>query len=92
MDFGGALIMLRHGYKVARRGWNGKGMFVYYVPGSTFKVAHARPPLNEHYADRPLSDELTYRPHIDMKYADGTHGVWLASQSDMLGDDWVIVT
>lgn len=86
MDFGGALIMLRAGYKMARRGWNGKAMFVYLVAGGVFAVNRA--PLDVIYEPGTL---VEYRPHIDMRYADGTHGVWVASQSDILSDDWMIV-
>ena len=86
MDFGGALVMLRAGYKLARTGWNGKGMYVYLVPGGVFAVN--RPPLDVIYEP---GTRVEYRPHIDMRYADGTHGVWVASQSDILSDDWAIV-
>lgn len=86
LDFGNALRALRRGEKVARDGWNGKGMFLFLVKGSTFKVS--RPPLLGHYRE---GTEITYRPHIDMKAADGTIGPWLASQTDMLAEDWEIV-
>ena len=35
---------------------------------------------------------IEYRPHIDMKTADGTVVPWVASQSDILADDWYFVT
>ncbi|MTO24509.1 DUF2829 domain-containing protein, partial [Turicibacter sanguinis] len=34
MNFGQVLELLKQGKKVARRGWNGKGMFLYYVPAN----------------------------------------------------------
>lgn len=86
LDFGRALKLLRQGKKMARRGWNGKGMFVYLVDGSEFTVNRA--PLLGIY---PEGTEIKYRPHLDMRYADGTCGVWLASQSDILMEDWYIV-
>ncbi len=85
-DFGIALHHLRQGRKVTRDGWNGKDMFVFLVQGSKFQVSRA--PLNQFYPD---GTEVEYRPHLDMRYADGTIGVWLASQSDMLMDDWRVV-
>ena len=85
--FSKALELLNQGKRVARQGWNGEGMFVFLVQGSTFEVNRA--PLNEFYAE---GTEVTYRPHLDMKAADGTIGVWLASQTDILADDWVEVT
>ncbi|MDL2284880.1 DUF2829 domain-containing protein [Oxalobacter sp. OttesenSCG-928-P03] len=86
MDFGTALGWLKAGKKVAREGWNGKGMFVFLVPGSTFKVN--RPPLMGIY---PEGTEINYHPHIDMKTADGTVVPWVASQTDVLAEDWGIV-
>lgn len=86
MDFGGALIMLRAGYKLARTGWNGRGMYVYLCPGTTFHVSRA--PLDTHY---PEGTEIEYRPHIDMRDAEGKHVPWLASQTDLLARDWVVV-
>ena len=84
--FGTALKKLKQGYKVARSGWNGKGMFVFLVPGSVFKVNRA--PLLGIY---PEGTEVTYCPHIDMKTADGSVVPWLASQTDVLAEDWELV-
>lgn len=86
MNFGHALVMLKRGEKVARAGWNGKGMFLFLVPGSTFKVS--RPPLLGIY---PEGAEVEYHPHIDMKTAQGYVVPWLASQADVLAEDWLIV-
>lgn len=83
MDFGSALTVLKAGGRVARDGWNGKGMFVYLVPGSTFTVN--RPPLLGIY---PEGTEINYLPHVDMKTADGSCVPWLASQTDLLAEDW----
>ena len=84
--FGTALKNLKQGYKVARSGWNGKGMFVFLVSGSVFKVNRA--PLLGIY---PEGTEVTYCPHIDMKTADGSVVPWLASQTDVLAEDWELV-
>lgn len=86
MNFGTALERIKEGQKVAREGWNGKGMFLFLVPGSTFQVN--RPPLLGIY---PEGTTINYRPHIDMKTADGEIVPWVASQSDLLADDWLIV-
>lgn len=83
-SFSEALTLLKQGRKVARLGWNGKDMFIFLVPGSVFKVN--RPPLLGIY---PEGTEVQYHPHIDMKTAQGYVVPWLASQSDMLSDDWV---
>lgn len=85
-DFGYALKMLREGNKVARSGWNGKNMFLYLVEGSTFKVN--RKPLLGIYEE---GTEINYRAHIDMKDAEGKCVPWLASQTDLLATDWIII-
>lgn len=82
-DFSHALVLLKAGRKVARAGWNVKNMFLFYVPGSTFKVNRA--PLLGIYAE---GTEVTYCPHIDIKTATGEIAVWTASQTDIMADDW----
>lgn len=83
MDFGHALTALKAGAQVRRTGWNGKGMFLFLVPGSTFQVN--RPPLLGIY---PEGTTINYHAHIDMKTAQDTVVPWLASQTDVLADDW----
>jgi len=86
MDFGDALYFLKEGKKVAREGWNGKNMFLYLVPASTFKVN--RKPLLGIY---PPDTIIDYRAHIDMKTAQDDCVPWVASQSDLLAEDWFVV-
>jgi len=86
LSFGLAIEAMKKGFKVARAGWNGKDMFVFLVPGSIFTVN--RPPLLGIY---PEGTEINYHAHIDMRTADGQIVPWLASQTDMLADDWMII-
>ena len=86
MNFSAALYNIKDGLKVAREGWNGKDMFVFLVPGSTFKVN--RPPLLGIY---PEGTEINYHAHIDIKSVDGTVVPWHPSQTDLLTNDWQIV-
>jgi hypothetical protein len=86
MDFSEALDKVKSGRKIARTGWNGRGMFLYLVPGSMFSVNKA--PLLGIY---PAGTTVTYRPHIDLVTADGQSVPWVASQTDLLEDDWVVV-
>ncbi len=83
MNFGQALEQIKAGGRCARMGWNGASMFVFLVPGSRFTVN--RPPLLGIYPEGTVID---YRPHIDMRTADGQIVPWLASQSDLLAEDW----
>ena len=86
MNFSQALELIKQGKKLTRSNWNGKGMFVYLVEGSNFTVNRA--PLNVIYSE---GTEITYRPHIDLKAADGTCGVWSISNNDALAEDWQVI-
>lgn len=86
MDFSQALIQVKAGCKVARKGWNGKNMFIFLVAGSVFKVN--RPPLLGIYDE---GTEINYHAHVDMRCADGQIVPWLCSQTDMLADDWEVI-
>lgn len=86
MDFGAALQALRDGERVARDGWNGKGMWLVLVPGSTITVEAGRPVGDA--APDLIGQQVEYRPHIDMYTADGQLVPWHATQSDLLADDW----
>ena len=87
MDFGQALSAIKAGKRVAREGWNGKSMYVFLVPGSTFTVN--REPLLSIMGE---GTQVQYHAHIDMKTAQGYVVPWLASQADLLADDWMEVT
>lgn len=86
MDFENALRKVKLGKRVSRSGWNGKNMFIFLVPGSNFKVN--RPPLLGIY---PEGTEINYHAHIDMRTASGQVVPWVASQTDLLSDDWAEV-
>lgn len=87
LSFSEALIHIKNGEKCCRVGWNGKGMFVFLVPGSTFNVN--RPPLMGIY---PEGTEINYHAHVDMRTADGQIVPWLCSQTDMLAEDWCVIS
>lgn len=80
---GWAVKQMQDGQKVRRSGWNGKGMFLFLVPGSTFVVNRA--PLLGIY---PEGTEIDYHAHVDMKTAQGYVVPWLCSQADLLATDW----
>lgn len=86
MDFSQALDEIKCGQLLKRTGWNGKDQFVFLVNGSQFKVNRA--PLLGIFEE---GMEINYRPHIDMKYQDGSVGVWLASMGDIMAEDWTVV-
>jgi len=86
MNFGEAVEALKSGMRVSRDGWNGKGMFLILVPGSTISPTADRP-LGK-AAPELVGKSVIYQPHIDMYTAQGTMVPWLASQSDVLSEDW----
>jgi len=93
-DFGYALFWLRRGMKLARQGWNGKGMWLALSwPGGP-KNVEASLFWSEHtkaFAEAN-GGVAKVQPYIIMKTAaDELQSGWLASQSDMLSDDWEIV-
>ncbi|TAM07238.1 MAG: DUF2829 domain-containing protein [Paraburkholderia sp.] len=93
MPFGLAIEALKKGLRVARAGWNGKGMWLAYSPGAKALPAGkfwAGP--NRDYADTREDGCADVLPCITMKTAGGEILMgWLASQTDMLADDWMIV-
>ena len=85
MNFGDALVVLKQGKRVARKGWNGKGMFLYHVPAAAY------PPSTEVAKAAFHGENVPYGAYIAMKTAQGNVVPWLASQTDMLAEDWYIV-
>ena len=81
MDFSEALKSIKEGKQVARKGWNGKDMFIYYVPANTYKA-------QTDVARKTFGDDVPYLAYIAMKTVDGSVVPWLASQTDLLADDW----
>jgi len=89
MNFGQAIEALKAGKKVARSGWNGKGMWLIHVPGTVNASLREGTP----YQVALQQPQCEILPHIDMwtTNASGRYAMlpgWLASQTDMLADDW----
>lgn len=120
MNFGSAIAAVKDGKRAARRGWNGKGMFIWLEKGSypsnlapgthgsqVFDADHDHPLYGQtdgnlavvaiggvehvHFnAGQP--DTIVRMPNLNMRAADGsTVTGWLASQTDILAEDWGIV-
>ena len=93
MPFGLAIEALKKGKRVARAGWNGKGMWLALSCNGTREVPAAMfwAPPNRDYAEAN-GGRATVLPSITMKTATGEILMgWLASQTDMLADDWMIL-
>jgi hypothetical protein len=90
LSFGHAILALKAGHRVRRAGWNGEGVFLIYVPGTKDVMPRGGSP----YASLAVSPSgvVDINPHIDMKTATGEmQPGWLASQTDMLANDWQII-
>ncbi len=96
MSFGHAIEMLKAGLKVARKGWNGKGMFIVYMSPMylpPFNTQGTNRKVNDRTAkwigeDKPLDTQGYFAMFTaNEKWQPG----WLASQADMLSEDWILV-
>ena len=95
MDFGGAIKALKEGHKVARKGWNGKGMFLWLKPATDVKAEWCKDTLLKSLAEEN-GGSIAALGTICMYTTDsrGRKAIltgWLASQSDMLLEDWIVV-
>lgn len=106
VNFGTALEAVKQGKLIAREGWNGKGMFVFQRPHDVLtadfvinKVKSLPQNVKDYYAKQcekigyPQENvDIKFTPYLCMKAADDSivNG-WLASQTDMLAEDWVIL-
>jgi hypothetical protein len=111
LTYGKALEAVKEGKLIARKGWNGKGMFVFMRPADEIPVNvvvnnvkslpqsvkdYFKPFQSSHPTDSSLDagheTVVKFTAYLCMKAADGSivNG-WLASQTDMLAEDWCIL-
>ena len=91
MTFGFAIEALKKGFKVARKGWNGKGMYLWLKPAVTIKSDWCKDLILKEIVDAN-GGETEALGTICMKTADNKILTgWLASQTDVLSEDWVII-
>jgi Protein of unknown function (DUF2829) len=89
MNFGEALKLIKNGRRVAREGWNGRSMWLAYSPG------HDKNPT-ENFWSRTVRNFLlqnkidfcSVRPYIVMYTVQKDIVPWVASQTDLLAEDW----
>ncbi|MDC4360953.1 DUF2829 domain-containing protein [Acinetobacter baumannii] len=89
LRFGDAVELLKEGVRVARAGWNGKGMFVVYQKGYPQGI-----PCNKQTAEAwgmQEGDLFKVEPYLQIRMANGSHAMWVPSVTDVLAEDWVIV-
>jgi hypothetical protein len=90
-NFGWAIEKLKAGKKVARLGWNGKGMYLWLMPAATVKAEWCKEPHLRQLAEAN-GGEIEALGSIRMLTADKKILTgWLASQTDILAEDWIEV-
>lgn len=88
--FGQAIQAAKSGKKVARKGWNGQGMFVYYVPAASYPaMTEIGKEISRLRSD--LEGKVQYREYLALKTAQGDVATWSPSGSDSLAEDWMII-
>ena len=90
LSFGDAIVYMKKGYKVARSGWNGKNMYIVLMEGYPMTLANT---ITREKHGLPEGSHVTVEPYIVMKSTQlgSLQPGWLASQADMLAEDWGIV-
>ena len=101
MNFGQTIENLKEGKKVARKGWNGKGMYVVYQKGYPDGIS-----INKNTQESlslPEGTIVGFRPYLMMACPNGSTNhfgntennidcvPWLPSQTDILAEDWEVV-
>lgn len=85
MDFGDAVRALKSGKRVSRSGWNGKGMWIAYQAGYSDGVPITATGIVQ-------GKVCKFLPYLVMKTAGEEFVPWLASQTDVLAEDWAEVS
>lgn len=86
LDFGSALDHLKEGRRVARDGWNGKGMFVYLVPPASYAVQTGA--AKAHFGEGAM---VPYNAYFAIKNVNDTVSTWVPSVNDCLAEDWYVL-
>lgn len=87
MKFGEAIEGLKNGKAFSRKGWNGKGMFIYYVPANAHLVQTEV--AKAYFGEGSM---VPYNPYLAIKNVDGTVSTWVPSINDIFAEDWDEVT
>ena len=91
LSFSQALVALKQGKQIGRKGWNGNGMFVVMSPGfSNLPCEKFFSPHLENYA-KNIGGSMNIRPSLMLKTAQDDVAYWVPSCSDLLADDWNIL-
>ena len=84
-SFGDALLLCKRGFRIARKNWNGKNMYVYFVPAASY-------PACTEIARAEFGDMVPYRAYLALKTNNNQVATWVPSISDLLENDWYVVS
>jgi len=88
MNFGEALEALKANHRASRAGWNGRGMWIVLSPGFML--------TSDRVFSKPIAADIdggvgVFRPYLMMRTVDAEFVPWVASQTDILAEDWQVV-
>jgi hypothetical protein len=86
LTFGQAIEAAKQGKRIARQGWNGKGMFAYIVPAASYPAQTGA--AKQHFGENSL---VPYRAYWALKTVQEDIATWTPSGSDTLAEDWLIL-
>ena len=84
INCGEAVNNVKNGHKIAREGWNGKGMFVIYVPEENID-------LTEQQEKMFGASNIILNEHFLIKNVNNTLSTWVPSINDCLAEDWYVI-
>ena len=90
LNFGQAIECLKNGKKMARKGWNGKGMFVVLQKGYPQGIN-----CNKQTAEAwgmKEGDLFKCEPYLQIQMVNGSHSMWVPSVNDCLAEDWEVLS
>jgi len=93
-NFGTALEALKQGKRIARQGWNGKNMFLFLLPAGTIPTKAIHDPALREVIETEIGFVETFEALASIRMFTADKKIltgWLASQTDMLSEDWVIL-
>lgn len=101
LNFGQAIEALKQGKRVARQGWNGKGLFVFMqvpsmigaeiIPKMQSLPQAVKDEFTRRFEKDPSNAFIEYKNQLAMVYPDNNIYGWVASPSDVLENDWCIL-
>jgi hypothetical protein len=94
LNFGTALEALKQGKRIARQGWNNKNMFLFLLPAGTIPTTAIHNPALREVIETEIGFGETFEALASIRMFTADKKIltgWLASQTDMLSEDWVVL-